>query len=385
MNARRLATSLLTTSLLTTTLLACGTPPKPAVLLSFEELRRGESAATLAAREPELHAQAELAYKRALLAYEDDEPDDATHHTRVAHILWRTALAKSQAEDRRDAAKAARNRLETAEETLADATRRKALAEDAIARQTRILEMQTRLAEAEANTRQIKRAQDAQTAVDAAARKLQEAERLDAARHAPGEFNKAAAALKLALDQLAATDYRAAETTAALVATDADAAIAAARPHHQLDQKMRDTEARLRNILDAAAQIPQAEARLEARGAVITLRDLFATGKSDLLPDRQLSVQLVARIAKDQPDFKVIIEGHTDNRGGKAQNLEVSRLRAQAVAGFMMAQAVDGLRLTALGRGDDEPIADNSTPTGRAQNRRVDIVFIRPSRAELAQ
>lgn len=370
---------------LLTLLTACGTPPKPAVLLSYEELRRGDGAAALAARQPELHGEAEAAYQRALAAYEDNEPDDATHHTRVAHILWRTAVAKSQIEDRRDAAKAAKKRLETAEDALQDATRRKALAEDGINRQTRIIEMQLRLAEAEANTRQVKRAADAQSAVDAAALKVQEAERLDAARHAPGQFNKASAALKLALDQLTAGDYRAAEQSAALVAADADAAITAARPHFALDQQMRDIDTRMRAILDAAAQIPGAEARLEARGAVITLRDLFAAGKRDILPERQLAVQLAARVAKDQPAFKLIVEGHTDNRGGKTQNLEVSRDRAQAVAGFMMGQGVDGQRITALGRGDDEPIADNSTADGRAQNRRVDIVFIRPTRAELAQ
>lgn len=369
----------------TLALIACGTPPKPAVLLSFEELRAGDNAIALQERQPELYAEAEAAYRRALAAWEDDEPDDATHHTRIAHTVWRTAVARSQVEDRRDAQKAAQKRLSAAEEALADANRRKALAEDGIARQTRIIEVQTRLAAAEANTRQVKRAAAAQAAVDAAAMEIQRAERIDAAQHAPGPYNKATAALKLALDQLSAGDYRAAEATAELVVTDARAAVTAAQPAWDLQQTMRDREARLRAILEAGAQIPGAEARLEARGAVITLRDLFATGKSSILPERQLAVQLAARVAQDQLPFKLIIEGHTDNRGRKQANLDISRDRAQAVAGFMMGQGVANERLTVVGRGDDEPIADNSTRDGRAQNRRVDIVFLRPTKAELAQ
>ncbi|MCA9540834.1 MAG: hypothetical protein KC620_18165, partial [Myxococcales bacterium] len=211
-------------------LTACGNQPKPAELVSFEQMRQGEIAATVQDREPELYAEAEKAYKRALAAYEDDEPDDTLHATRLATIIWRTAVARSQLRDFEDAVKAEKRRVGLADEQLADAERRKQLATDAIARQERIIDMQQRLAAAEAQSRQVKRAADAKAQVDAAALKLKEAETLEAARLAPGEFNKAQAALRMAFDQFTAGNYKESEKTAALVIADADAAIVAARP-----------------------------------------------------------------------------------------------------------------------------------------------------------
>lgn len=381
---RRLVTAMAAATL-AIGLAACGTQPKPAELLTFEQLRLGETALLVQSRQPELYAEAEVAYKKALLAHEDDEPEETLHYTRLADLTWQTAVARSQLEDRQDALKAARRELATVQQAHDEAKQRKTLAEDGIARQTRIIEMQARLAEAEARSRQVKRAADAKTKVDTAAARLAEAEGFDAAKYAPGELNKAQAGLKMALDQLTAGDYKQAEATAGFVIADAEAATALAKPRWDVDQKMRQMEARVRAILDAAATVPGAESRLEPRGAVITLRELFASGKTEIETERLMAVQQTAKIARDFGEFKVIVEGHTDNRGRKARNLELSEERARAVAGQIQGNGVDGARITAIGRGDDEPIADNASRDGRARNRRVDVIFLRPTRAEMMQ
>lgn len=366
-------------------LAACGTQPKPAELLTFEQLRLGETALTVQDRQPELYAEAEAAYKKALEAHEDGEAEETLHYTRLADITWRTAVARSQLEDRRDALKAATRDLEAAQQAHDDAQQRKVLAEEGIARQMRLIEMQAEVAAAEVRSRQVKRAADAKAKVDAAAAGIAEAEAVDAARHAPGELNKARAGLKMALEQLTAGDYKQAEATAGFVVADAQAAIAVAKPQWALDQKMRNMEARLRGILDAAATVPGAESRLEARGAVITLRELFASGKTAIETDRLSAVQQTAKIARDFSEFRLIVEGHTDNRGRKRTNLKLSEERARSVAGQIQGNGVDGDRITAIGRGDDEPIDDNASREGRARNRRVDVVFLKPTKAEMAQ
>lgn len=366
-------------------LAACGQQPKPAELLTFEQLRLGETAQLVQDRQPELYAEAEAAYKKALLAHEDDEPEETLHYTRLADITWQTAVARSQLEDRQAALKAAQRDLATAEQARTDAQQRKTLAEDGIERQLRIIETQAQLAAAEAASKQVKRASDAKAKVDEAAARVAEAEAVDAARHAVGEFNKARAGLQMALQQFGAGDYKQAQATAGFVIADAQAAIAVAKPKWDVEQKMRNMEGRLRGILDAAASVPGAESRLEPRGAVITLRELFASGQTAIETDRLMAVQQTAKIARDFSEFRLIVEGHTDNRGRKARNLELSEQRARAVAGQIQGNGVDGGRITAIGRGDDEPIDDNSSRDGRARNRRVDVVFLRPTASEMAR
>ncbi len=71
--------------------------------------------------------------------------------------------------------------------------------------------------------------------------------------------------------------------------------------------------------------------------------------------------------------------GHTDNTGTAAYNQDLSQRRASSVASVLRDSGVPGARIAAYGRGEDQPVASNLTPEGRAQNRRVEII-IRPIR-----
>ena len=102
---------------------------------------------------------------------------------------------------------------------------------------------------------------------------------------------------------------------------------------------------------------------------------LFATGKADLQPESRPVLKEIASMLKKYGDLKILIEGHTDNVGSAASNLALSEGRAAAVKGALVGEfGVDGGRITTKGFGDTKPSVPNTTASGRAQNRRVEIV-----------
>ncbi|MBL8915257.1 MAG: OmpA family protein [Archangium sp.] len=102
----------------------------------------------------------------------------------------------------------------------------------------------------------------------------------------------------------------------------------------------------------------------------------FATGKSTILPESfGLLQQVVDAIVKNNVR-RVRVEGHTDNRGVKAQNQTLSEDRARSVKEYLVAQGIDAERLESVGYGDSKPIAPNLTARGRELNRRVEFIVL---------
>jgi outer membrane protein OmpA-like peptidoglycan-associated protein len=120
-----------------------------------------------------------------------------------------------------------------------------------------------------------------------------------------------------------------------------------------------------------------ASVKQDTRGTVITLSGgvLFASAKYDLLPAAQANLAQVAdALTKSDPDSKIVVAGYTDSQGGQAYNMELSQHRAEAVRSFFISHGVAADRITAQGFGPAQAIADNSSPEGRADNRRVEVV-----------
>jgi len=99
----------------------------------------------------------------------------------------------------------------------------------------------------------------------------------------------------------------------------------------------------------------------------------FATGSDVLLKKSNASLDNVAQILKDNPSLKVDVEGHTDASGSAVKNQQLSELRTISVKIYLMSKGIDGNRIARAGYGATKPIADNKTPAGRAQNRRVEL------------
>jgi outer membrane protein OmpA-like peptidoglycan-associated protein len=114
----------------------------------------------------------------------------------------------------------------------------------------------------------------------------------------------------------------------------------------------------------------------ESRGTVITIPGsvLFASGKSVLLPTAQQKLDEVVDALKDQEDHQILVEGHTDSTGPLSFNEQLSQSRAQAVRDYLVSRGVPSDRIRAQGFGPSQPVADNGTSEGRANNRRVEII-----------
>lgn len=122
------------------------------------------------------------------------------------------------------------------------------------------------------------------------------------------------------------------------------------------------------------AQLEELQAKSTDRGMLVTLGDvLFGFGRADIQPAAQAELAKLANWLKQHPERRVRIEGYTDSVGNDAANLALSNRRAQAVAAALVALGVSADRLQFVGYGEGYPVADNSTDTNRALNRRVEV------------
>ena len=147
------------------------------------------------------------------------------------------------------------------------------------------------------------------------------------------------------------------------------------------DEQQRRMDAEKRAAQAAADLAKIASVKQEARGMVITLSGavLFETAKWMLIGTAQTKLNDVAdALTKQDKDSSMVVEGYTDSQGALAMNNELSQKRADAVRTYLVSRGISADRITAKGMGPASPIADNASPEGRANNRRVEII-VNPS------
>ncbi len=114
---------------------------------------------------------------------------------------------------------------------------------------------------------------------------------------------------------------------------------------------------------------------IAAGGRVAVYGIYFDFDKADVKPESAPALQQIARLLTEHPQLKVFIVGHTDNKGNLEHNLKLSRARAEAVSMMLRSQyQISATRLAAFGVGPLAPVASNQDETGRARNRRVELV-----------
>lgn len=108
-------------------------------------------------------------------------------------------------------------------------------------------------------------------------------------------------------------------------------------------------------------------------GEALILYINFETGKSAIKAESGNIVEELYQMLKENPDLKIIVEGHTDNVGNSASNKSLSEQRSSNVKSALVAKGISVDRIKTVGYGQDKPIADNGTEVGKAKNRRVEI------------
>lgn len=127
------------------------------------------------------------------------------------------------------------------------------------------------------------------------------------------------------------------------------------------------------NVRIAEGAVPLYD-RMMSDGKFITYGITFDVGKATIKPESMTELTRIVQLLNENPTLKFSVEGHTDNTGNAASNQTLSEQRSQAVVAKLSEMGIAADRLTASGKGQNNPIADNNSPEGRAKNRRVEFV-----------
>ncbi len=144
------------------------------------------------------------------------------------------------------------------------------------------------------------------------------------------------------------------------------------------DKSFSTVESRVRRAVEAAvAKGRRGDDARRCQTSLIAATEtgtiVFRTASAELDDRSHQTLDTLARIVKDCPDFIVEIEGHTDSQGEPANNQRLSERRARAVLDYLVGAGVPGSSLAAIGYGETRPVAPNDTAANMALNRRIDL------------
>jgi outer membrane protein OmpA-like peptidoglycan-associated protein len=164
-------------------------------------------------------------------------------------------------------------------------------------------------------------------------------------------------------------------TAVARADLDKQAAVTAANDKAAADLK--ESEKRTADALAALAAL--ASVKEEERGLVVTLSGsvLFRSAESTLMSSARVKLDQMATALLAIRARNIIVEGNTDSQGSEAYNQDLSQRRADAVRDYLVQRDYPADRIQSRGRGEGNPIANNASPEGRANNRRVEIIIER--------
>jgi outer membrane protein OmpA-like peptidoglycan-associated protein len=172
-------------------------------------------------------------------------------------------------------------------------------------------------------------------------------------------------------------------------AEDQRAALSAQREGARLVARTQEADAAhlaaassAQQAVDLQRQIDVLQAKPTDRGLVVTLGDvLFDTGKAGLKAGATSNLNKLVAFLNQYPDRTVVIEGYTDSVGSEDYNQGLSERRADSVKAYLAGQGIGAIRLSALGKGESDPVAGNDSAAGRQQNRRVEVIISNPPAA----
>lgn len=295
---------------------------------------------------------------------EREQAEAAARRKAEIDALGQKATAAEQSAAASDAA---RRRAEMERETAA-----RAQADAAAAAERLALEKQAAEQNAAASDAARRDAEQAQRRSEEL-RQQAEAER-NAAERAKADAAEQAAALEAQRNAAERARQEAAQQAAALEAQKSELSAEKESLSADRERIQKERDALQQRLSGALAGI--ATTRKTARGIVVSLPGiLFDTGKATLKPSAQVGLAKMAGVLSVFPDMNLRVEGYTDSTGTDAVNQKLSKNRAEAVSAFLRKQGVAPERIVTAGYGSQFPVASNQTKTGRARNRRVEVVL----------
>lgn len=158
------------------------------------------------------------------------------------------------------------------------------------------------------------------------------------------------------------------------VETERDQALARAKASDEGRDHSDKLAAEVRRL---QAQVAELQAAETERGWILTLGGdlLFDPGNAAIKPGGRRALSTLARLMREHPERKIVVEGFTDDRGSAAANQRLSERRAQAVRDMLVKDGIDAQRIDARGLGASYPVASNGDAGGRQLNRRVEILI----------
>lgn len=141
----------------------------------------------------------------------------------------------------------------------------------------------------------------------------------------------------------------------------------------------REAEALKSQVAELKSELSNLQTRETERGVVVTVGDvLFEVDKADLKAGAIRNLGKLVDFLQGYPEREIRIEGHTDSTGAAEYNLGLSQRRAESVRELLVSRGIQAGRITTEGLGEDYPVASNDTGAGRQQNRRVEIILLKP-------
>jgi outer membrane protein OmpA-like peptidoglycan-associated protein len=363
---------------------ACATPPRPPELDAFEKLKMNPNYEAARVRAPELVNASDKLFNKSREEWSSNDLEESRRDALMGSIKLKTALALVEQDQSRARVQRANGELARSEDEYVRVAKDLQATSEQISLMQKLADTRSK-AEAD-KVRMAQQLNDeqqrasARDKISAAELALRTADTVEAKSYAQTEYSAASDGLERAQTELKAGNYAAASTSADLARTKAEAAVAKARPSFEQTEQSKTNKARDEALARDAAGLSGVTVRLERRGDVqrliLPLHELFVTRKTVLAPGNEAKLDAVAALLKKYPTYSVQIVGHTDKRGKHDELVALSLARAQSVYSAMAMRGVETKRMMATGQGPDEPLSDNRTASGRAQNNRVEIIFV---------
>lgn len=209
---------------------------------------------------------------------------------------------------------------------------------------------------------------------------IQTAETVDAPRYAKAKYTAATTMLQQAHKEFDAGHWDEALARTTLALAEAQAGLNLARPQYDKVVQAMSIRARDRMLEEDATGISGVSTRLDRdsdlQRLVLVLTGHFGAKQSVLSPEAAKILDAVKDLLAKYPTYPVQITGFTDDQGAPAELAALSLARANAVYWALVTRGIDPKRMNVDGKGESDPVADNSTPGGRSRNARIEISIL---------